>query len=549
MAALVTCIAGGAAADPISTNDTAWSLHVWQSDEGLPNNNVTSLAQTRDGYLWVATAGHFARFDGVSFEEFTAKNIITNYAGNSERGGAVMEDSRGGLWMTMIHGPVTCLHSGVAQIFTNHLPDYVVLGMLEDGEGAIWIAYHGNVVCRIKDGEVSRIGEPEGLPARFDCVLAKDKNGRVWFAKDGQAGIFQNGHAQVLNKTLGRNVRITGAGSGGIWICSGHELFKCDDFGTLTSVGTFKTDTPASDPTCLLEDKNGAVWIGTTASGLFRFDGSRFENIPTSHPYISSLLQDNEGNLWAGTSGGGLNRIRPRAFTMEDKSTGLPFGEMKSICEDTNGAIWVTTLSGQLACRKNGTWRILSDESNWPSAKATCLAAGQDGTVWIGTRSYVLVSLRAGMLKTWRAEDGFNGHVVRGLLTDTNNDLWIVEEDPAVVQCLHDGTLTTLDLPAGAGVPRASCGDAAGNVWIGTSKGILLRLHDKVINDETTNESGAAISIRSLAATPDGSLWIGYAGQGLGRFKDGVFKKITTAEGLFDDNISQIVSDDRGWLW
>jgi signal transduction histidine kinase len=77
----------------------------------------------------------------------------------------------------------------------------------------------------------------------------------------------------------------------------------------------------------------------------------------------------------------------------------------------------------------------------------------------------------------------------------------------------------------------------------------LLRVHDGVVSDETTNESGGSISIRSLAVTPDGSLWIGYAGQGLGRFKDGVFKNVTSAQGLFDDNLSQIISDDRGWLW
>jgi len=52
-----------------------------------------------------------------------------------------------------------------------------------------------------------------------------------------------------------------------------------------------------------------------------------------------------------------------------------------------------------------------------------------------------------------------------------------------------------------------------------------------------------------LQATADGSLWIGYAGSGLGRIKNGHYTRITVAQGLFDDHISQIVADDHGWLW
>ena len=134
LAAGLFCLLASAAVAADSTN-ADWSLHSWETDDGLPNNNVTSLIQTRDGYLWVATAGHFVRFDGVHFEEFASKNVITNYTGYSERGGVVLEDSKGGLWLTLVHGPVICLNAGGVQAFTNNLPDYVVLGMVEDDDG------------------------------------------------------------------------------------------------------------------------------------------------------------------------------------------------------------------------------------------------------------------------------------------------------------------------------------------------------------------------------------------------------------------------------
>jgi hypothetical protein len=51
-----------------ATNDSGWSLRVWQLDEGLPDNRVTGIAQTPDHYLWLATHSGLARFDGVRFQ-------------------------------------------------------------------------------------------------------------------------------------------------------------------------------------------------------------------------------------------------------------------------------------------------------------------------------------------------------------------------------------------------------------------------------------------------------------------------------------------------
>ena len=545
----LACLLGFFISIRVMAADGDWSLRTWRSDEGLPNNNVTSLAQTDDGYLWVATTGHFARFDGVHFEEFTPRNALPAFSGPLGRVSTFLKDSRGGLWLAMAHGPIVRLKSGTAQIFTNNLPDYIVQSIVEDKDGGIWITYHGNVVCRIADGLVTRFNSQDGLPDRYDCALTADHLGRIWFAKDGQVGRYEANHFNVLNKTLGRNARLAPASAGGIWICSGRELFKCDDSGVVTSAGTFRPDVSGTDPTSLLEDKSGAVWIGTTADGLFRFDGSDFEKIPSSHPYISSLMQDREGNLWVGTGGGGLDMIRPRAFTLENEKTGLPFGAVQSVCEDSAGNIWATTQSGLLVCRTNENWHIVSAQTNWPGGRATCVTVDRDGAVWIGTQNHALTRLSNGQFTTWRTQQGFSSHVVRGLLADTNGDLWIVEEEPDVVQRFHNGQFVTINMPAAAGVPRGLCKDAKGNLWVGTSKGFLLRIADGAISDETTNISHYYTSIRTLTSTPDGSLWIGYAGWGLGRFKDGHFGRISTTNGLFNGYLSQIVPDGLGWLW
>ena len=76
-----------------------------------------------------------------------------------------------------------------------------------------------------------------------------------------------------------------------------------------------------------------------------------------------------------------------------------------------------------------------------------------------------------------------------------------------------------------------------------------MRAGENEFTNETPHTPDTARAIRTLYATPDGALWIGYEGLGLGRFKDGEFSRIGGEEGLPDDYISQIIADDDGWLW
>ena len=77
-------------------------LDSWQLDKGLPQNSPMSLAQTRDGYLWVGTQEGLARFDGVRFVVFDRRgtpqlgsNLIT----------ALLADSHDRLWIGTSAGP------------------------------------------------------------------------------------------------------------------------------------------------------------------------------------------------------------------------------------------------------------------------------------------------------------------------------------------------------------------------------------------------------------------------------------------------------------
>src|ERR1035438_786488 len=83
------------ARDPVP-GSRDYVVDTWQAEDGLPQNSVTALAQTRDGYLWVGTQDGMARFDGVRFVTFHALNTP---AIHNSRIVQVFEDRRGALWV------------------------------------------------------------------------------------------------------------------------------------------------------------------------------------------------------------------------------------------------------------------------------------------------------------------------------------------------------------------------------------------------------------------------------------------------------------------
>ena len=54
---------------------TQYKIDGWQTEQGLPQNTVQSMYQTRDGYLWVGTGAGLSRFDGIRFATFESAAV------------------------------------------------------------------------------------------------------------------------------------------------------------------------------------------------------------------------------------------------------------------------------------------------------------------------------------------------------------------------------------------------------------------------------------------------------------------------------------------
>ena len=213
---LVCSVASGVAGGP----DSNWSLRSWQVDNGLPDNIVTGVAQTADGYLWVATHGGLARFDGVRFtpwplpiasDRFNAL-IRTLMLGRENNLWVALEMERGMVISLSDHGTnVFNAASGV------HNSRPVV--MVETPEGTEWVSYSDGAVCSIAKGKVEVLGPRDGLVGTGLCWLTVDAEGHLWFAKAGHVGIFRDGRFETRFALNEETIRIapTRPGEFGYW--------------------------------------------------------------------------------------------------------------------------------------------------------------------------------------------------------------------------------------------------------------------------------------------------------------------------------------------
>src|SRR5262245_50880148 len=101
---------GGLLACAVATAQPKYQFDHWTTDDGLPQNAVNAIVQTRDGYLWLATFDGLARFDGLRFTVFNKGNT-RGIGGN--RFDRLFEDRHGALWAVTAEGWVVKYQAGV----------------------------------------------------------------------------------------------------------------------------------------------------------------------------------------------------------------------------------------------------------------------------------------------------------------------------------------------------------------------------------------------------------------------------------------------------
>ena len=531
---------------------TQYRVDGWQTEQGLPLNTVQSLLQTRDGYLWVGTGGGLSRFDGVRFATFESSEI-PQLASRSIFG--FLEDRAGDLWIAHSEGAAIYRNGEFHAVFGRHVTGgRRVWAFAEAGDGSIWIATENGLV-HWNDGVRKIYGISDGLPVERLRHLAFDRDGTLWIATAGGGLVsFANGRFEVYSPENGfphRSVRsVLADPSGGVWAATpgGGLAFVHDG-----KVRTWTTadGLPTDQLTALARDAEGSLWIGTWGAGVVRMRRGEFESISTdgglAGGQIWSLHPDREGSVWVGTWVGGLNRLRARDFFVLGTPEGLAHDNVRAVIHASDGSTWLTTSGGGVNRIQSGVISTISMKDGLPSDETSCLLEDRDGSIWIGTYTAGLARVKDGRVEAFSPDDGLPSLDVRVIFQDRAGTVWA-----STIGGLarFDGARFVAVREPGAPPQGASTilEDRDGTIWMGSDEGLFF-YRNGVFDRLTTTDGLASNWIMALHEDADGTLWIGTNGEGLNRLRNGKVSTIRPSDGLWDGLVQIILEDRLGNFW
>jgi ligand-binding sensor domain-containing protein/signal transduction histidine kinase len=522
---------------------------VWLTENGLPQNTVQAILQTRDGYLWIGTQEGLARFNGTSFVIFDKANT-PQLKSNDIR--ALLEDRSGTLWIGTSYGLVR-MQSGKFTSFTTAegLPDNSVGPLAQGIDGSVWIATGAGLV-RYANNSFVASNTLAGLNLDNIQTLFQDTAGILWIGNaDGVSSLKDRNvfNSKPTAELARRSVSaIVQDKTGRLWFGTNSGLISFDGDRVLTL--TTKNGLPDDHINYLTADRDGSVWIGTSGGlARLRVDGSLTLAVAEglSSNLILSVCEDREGSLWIGTESGGLNVLRNKKFTTFTTKQGLTSDLVKTIYQDRSGAVWIGTNGGGLNVLENGKFKAYSSKDGLASNVVLSLFGDDKGSLWIGTPDG-LSQFKDGTFKTFTVAEGLSSDFVRSIYVDRSGTVWAGTRSG--LNKIQDGVFTIYTTRDGLANDfiGAIFEDSRGDLWVGTRAG-LSHLKDGRFTNFTTKDGLSSDVVTSLHQDRNGDIWIGTNGGGLNRLRGGHFVSYTTRNGLLDDVIYRILEDGEQNLW
>jgi ligand-binding sensor domain-containing protein/two-component sensor histidine kinase len=329
------------------------------TNEQLPSVNIYSSFQDSKGFMWFATDGGVARFDGYSFTTYTKNDGL----GDNEVFD-FMEDTRGRLWFQTANGKVSYYKEGV---IWNSDTDSTLKAMdsntamsciLEDRRGNIWITNLDGIICVKKNGKVRRFsGREINLVYRrffgpeMDLVHKLFELGQNTFLVADIHGLFKLTFDDSLQNvtdvkrfsyeptTFHRFMKFQRLNEDEIVFKDDRVLFYGNlATDTFTKMNTFPFGTRILNVS--VEDHD--IWVGTT-DGVVKYDlktKKQTQAVLSDHA-VTSCLRDREGNYWFTTYGHGVFFCTSMNVHCYTKKDGLRTDWVNCLVRDSSNVLWI----------------------------------------------------------------------------------------------------------------------------------------------------------------------------------------------------------------
>ncbi|MES2152172.1 MAG: diguanylate cyclase [Pseudomonadota bacterium] len=524
--------------------------------------SILSLLQDRQGFIWIGThSGGLYRYNGyqaVKYEHDPQKlRSLPN-----DRVSALYEDPKGRIWAGTQNG--LARYNPDTNDFTGFRPppgpssQLIVKAIIGDGRGGIWLATWGGLQHFDPDsGRFSRYMHDKANPASLASndlnALALDDKGGLYAATwPGGLDYLAPGATDFVH----RRVDTDGASDDklnivrSLYFGADHTLWM----GTETGVVTWNSDTswdtrtplpsPATRINSLYGDSHGAVWAGSLAAGLLRWD--RGERQPVRYVHRAN---------------------DPHS---------LPSDHIRAVMEDRGGMLWIASFTDGISLvnlNSQGFQRFIpfdaAPDNTLPNNSVQNLAGAPGKRLWLGGNTgFSLFDPDNGeVLKTYRGvprqPGALSNDIVYSLYQQPEGPLWIgtagglnrLERPDAPFSVVHFGSVASDFI-------NTITPSANGKLWLGT--GLQLVLYDPASGqrhdfpaDPADGNSRSVNGTTCIVEDGAGRVWLGseWNGGGLDLLeKPGApFRHFlhdpADPDSLSDDNVSSIYLDPKGRVW
>jgi signal transduction histidine kinase len=300
----------------------------------------------------------------------------------------------------------------------------------------------------------------------------------------------------------------------------------------------------------LAQTPDGVLWIGTV-TGLYRFDGVRFEQFmpPPSQPFagiaVNQIAAMPDSSVWVGFANGGVSVLTHGRVINHVARDGLLAGRIYGIARDSTGDTWVSSGSG-LARLHDGRWQRIGSDQRYPS--------GLSGTLYVDRRGTLWVPMAGGVYVLHRGESRFTRHGgatdpkdggFRTLTEAPDGSVWGASLSFGLTRLSDSGGRPTPFRSEIPSVQRSvrSYVDRRGNVWMSAfGKGLIrvplptdaaASLTSRPRSQPTIEKVSlmTGLAANAMLQDRDGNMWVATGG-GLERFRETALSPVILPKGL-----------------
>jgi ligand-binding sensor domain-containing protein/signal transduction histidine kinase/CheY-like chemotaxis protein len=566
----------------------------------MPSDEVASLYQDHDGFIWIVTYGGLVRYDGYNSIAWPVKGEneepIDGYLH------VVLEDNHHCLYIGTERGLMTLdKNTGLISRIHDPIVDHInVTDLVKDSLGRIWISSDKGVFRKDSDkDEFIKIDLSTAKKPLTDVIdLLLDDNGNLWITswntglfkyvlQEGKLYSYTSGdlsEAYVLHQDRKGNLWVGTWGRGLLRV--GRDAIIN---GTL-SYTTFSHDQHRSSSLMdniiydIDEDPSGRIWIGSR-SGLSIYDPSSgtdsFMNIYPDRGYgllpyneVNSILRTGDDTMWLGMLGGGVCKVEDgseniSAISLSKVQNEYKTSSVRSIFRENGDTFWLGIAGHGMICydSKTGNFQNYADMPAFAGFLSTStvddiIASPDSSKIYFGSYSgglwiYDMAGESAQVISSTTAEK-MDEDCIHSLAADHDGNIWIGTRNGVFIKEKSD---SVVPLASWLGLESPNPGykvldmsvDKNGDVWMATNYDGVIRVssQDRKIYEYLPEDNLESKAYNSIFCDSEGRVWAGSMWNGLYRWnpQSGKLEKVSGFVFLDGSGVNNIAEDPHGRIW